>query len=154
MAEFLSIGGTLCGVIGLFANEIFLSTPDFANWDSLKGLLSHSTMIFGTLFILTQGYVKIKAISLTISCTLGLLLFAVDGGLLILLFRIFKLPEINIMFMLEFPLDIKGANFVTLGLLGIIVSFLIGNIFELIFIKKEERWYYQINRKNKNKQLE
>ena len=154
MAEFLSIGGTLCGVIGLFANEIFLSTPDFTNWDSLKGLLSHSTMIFGTLFILTQGYVKIKAISLTISCTLGLLLFAVDGGLLILLFRIFKLPEINIMFMLEFPLDIKGANFMTLGLLGIIVSFLIGNIFELIFIKKEERWYYQINRKNKNKQLE
>lgn len=76
IAEFLAIGGTLCGLIGLFANEIFLATPEFSNWDSLKGLLSHTTMIFGTLFLLTQGYVKIRAISLTISCTLGLLLFA------------------------------------------------------------------------------
>ena len=149
ITEFLAIGGTVCGLIGLFANEIFLATPDFFNWDSLKGLLSHTTMIFGTLFLLTQGYVKIKAISLTISCTLGLALFAVDGGLLILLFKLCNLPEINIMFMLDFPLDIKGANFMTLGLLGIIVSFIIGNIFEFIFLKKEERWYYQLNKNNK-----
>lgn len=149
IAEFLAIGGTLCGLIGLFANEIFLATPEFSNWDSLKGLLSHTTMIFGTLFLLTQGYVKIRAISLTISCTLGLLLFAVDGVLLILLFRLCKLPEINIMFMLDFPLDIKGANFMTLGLLGGIVSFIIGNIFEFIFVKKEDRWYYRLNKNNK-----
>ena len=71
------------------------------------------------------------------------------GGLLILLFRLCKLPEINIMFMLDFPLDIKGANFMTLGLLGVIVSFIIGNIFEFIFVKKEDRWYYCLNKNNK-----
>ena len=62
LTEFLAIAGTICGLIGLFANEIFISNPNFYDYGSLKGLLSHSTMIFGTLFILTQGYVKINAL--------------------------------------------------------------------------------------------
>lgn len=146
-AEFLAIGGTLCGLIGLYANEIFLNNPNFFDYDSLKGLLSHSSMIFGTLFILTQGYVDIRAKSLTLSCTLGLTLFVIIGGLINLLFYVCHLEPVNAMFMLEFPFDIKGFNFVTIGLLGILLSFIIGNIFEFVFIKKEERWYRNLVKK-------
>lgn len=146
MVEFLAIAGTVCGLIGLFANEIFITTPDFSNWHSLKGLLSHSTMIFGTLFLLTQGYMQIRVKSLTLSTFLGLMLFAVDGIFIILLFRLFNLPEINAMYILDFPFDIKGGNFITLGILGVVIAFIIANIYELLKLKKEERWYYHIKK--------
>lgn len=147
IAEFLAIGGTICGLIGLFANENFLRNPNFFDYDSFKGLLSHSTMIFGTMFILTQRYVDIRAKNLTISCTLGLLLFVVIGGFINALFACFNLDEVNAMFMLYFPFDIKGLNFITLGLIGILLLFIIGTIFELVFLEKNLRWYHNIKKK-------
>ena len=147
LCEFLALGGTVCGLIGLFANEIFLSDPNFLDYSSLKGLLSHSTMIFGTLFILTQGYVKIETISMTISTGIGLLIFAIDGLIVNTLFSICKLDPVNAMYMLEFPFDIPGGSFITLGILGVLVAFIFSNIYEFIFIEKDERWYHKLRSK-------
>ena len=144
LTEFLSIAGTVCGLVGLFANEIFISNPDFFDYNSLKGLLSHSTMIFGTLFILTQGYIKVRTISFTINTSIGLIIFAIIGAIVNLLFYIFGLDPVNAMFMLEFPFDIPGASFVTLGILGIIIVFIMTSIYEFLFLDSSERWYHKI----------
>lgn len=146
LTEFLAIAGTVCGLIGLFANEIFISNPDFFDYDSLKGLLSHSTMIFGTMFILTQGYVKVRTVSMTISTAIGLCIFAIIGAIVNLIFYLCNLDPVNAMFMLEFPYDIPGASFITLGILGIIVVFIMTSIYELLFLKSSERWYHNINK--------
>lgn len=147
LMEFLAVAGSVCGLIGLFANEIFLSDPDFFDYSSLKGLLSHATMIFGTLFILTQGYVKIKAPTLARSTAIGLILFIIIGGIINLTYHIFNLDPVNAMFMLEFPIDIPFVNFFTLGFVGLLVAFMIGHIYELIFISKEDRWYKKLQNK-------
>lgn len=144
LMEFLAIGGTLCGLIGLFANEIFLSNPDFSDYDSLKGLLSHSTMIFGTLFILTQGYISIRTISLTMSTAIGLIIFVIDGIFVNTLFALFSLDSVNSMYLLEFPLDIPGINSLSLGILGLCIIFILSTIYEIIHLEKEERWYYKV----------
>ena len=146
LTEFLAIAGTVCGLIGLFANEIFISNPDFFDYDSLKGLLSHSTMIFGTMFILTQGYVKVRTICMTISTAIGLCIFAIIGAIVNLIFYLCNLDPVNAMFMLEFPYDIPGASFITLGILGVIVVFIMTSIYELLFLKSSERWYHNINK--------
>ena len=145
MGEFLGFVGTVCGLIGLLANEIFLANPSFLDYDSVQGLLSHTTMIFTTTFILTQGYVKSNALDMTISTILGLILFAFDGFIVNGLMSIFNLPEVNSMYMLEFPLDIPGFNFIMMGLTGVIVTFLIGNIYEFLFVEKDKRWYKNLN---------
>ena len=150
MGEFLAFIGTFCGVVGLVANEIFLNNPTFLEYSSIQGLFSHTTMIFTTTFILTQGYIKTDALKVTVSTTLGLLLFAVDGLFINTIMKVFRLPEVNSMYMLEFPVDIPGINFFTLGLLGIIVVFLIGTLYEVLFLKKENRWYSKINKKEGN----
>lgn len=147
--EFLAVAGTVCGLIGLFANENFLANPSFLDYSSLKGLLSHTTMIAGTLFLFTQGYMRLDTISLTISTACGLLLFIVLGFILNMLYDIFKLDPVNIMFMREFPLDIPGFNFLTLGIAGLIVVFIFGHIYELIMYHKDERWYNNFSFKNK-----
>lgn len=144
LMEFLAIGGTLCGLIGLFANEIFLSNPDFSDYDSLKGLLSHSTMIFWTLFILTQGYIKIRALNTTLSMIIGLMIFLADGIFINGIFALFGLDSVNSMYLLEFPLDFPGVNSVTLGILGVCLVFILLAIHEQIHFEKEDRWYYQL----------
>lgn len=141
LMEFLAIGGTICGLIGLFGNEIFISNPNFLDYNSLKGLLSHSTMIFGTLFILTGGYVKFRTLRLTLSMIIGLTIFLVDGILVNSLFALFSLDSVNSMYLLEFPLDIKGVNSVTIGIFGVIIIFIISAIYEKFNLEKEERWY-------------
>lgn len=153
LTEFLAIAGTICGLIGLFANEIFISNPNFYDYGSLKGLLSHTTMIFGTLFILTQGYVRINALNVTISTTLGLLLFIIIGTIINTLFKACGLPEVNAMYLLHFPIDKPGVNSITLGLVGLIILFICLNIYEVIFLNPTERWYYNFN-KNKEKRKE
>lgn len=144
LMEFLAIGGTICGLIGLFANEIFLSNPYFSDYDSLKGLLSHSTMIFGTLFILTGGYIKIRTLSTTLSMLIGLMIFLTDGILVNAIYALFSLDSVNSMFLLEFPLDIPGLNSITLGILGVCIVFVLLAIHEQIHFEKEERWYFQL----------
>ena len=144
MIEFLAITGTICGMIGLFANEIFISNPSFSNYDSLKGLLSHSTMIFGTLYLLTQGYVKIETISMTVSTILGLLFFLLDGVIINKVFAIFGLPEVNAMYLLRFPIVKPFCNTVTLGLIGVNILFVFLTIYETLVYKQEERWYYKL----------
>ena len=146
LCEFLGLGGTVCGLIGLFANEIFLSNPDFFNYDSLKGLLSHSTMLLGTLIILTQGYCTVRTLDMTFSCTIGLLIFVAIGGAINLLYYIFNLEPVNSMYMLEFPLDSPGVSFLTMGVLAIIIVFILTSIYEIIFVEASERWYHKIRR--------
>lgn len=148
LTEFLALGGTICGAIGLYANEIFLANPTFSDYFVLKGLLSHSTMLFGTLMLLTSGYIKIRTFSMTISSAIGLGIFAIIGAIVNTLFEAFELGEVNAMFMLDFPLDIPGANFMTLGILGIIVAFILSTLYEVIFLPEHERWYVKI-KKNK-----
>lgn len=147
IVEFLSIAGTICGLIGLFANEIFISNPNFFDYNALKGLLSHSVMIFGTTFLLTQGYVKLRTLSVTLSTILGLSLFVCDGIIINSLFKVFNLPEVNAMYLLHFPIEKPFINSITLGIIGIIVLFLIMTVYELLFLNREERWYHNINKK-------
>lgn len=146
LSEFLALGGTVCGLIGLFFNEIFLSNPDFLDYDSLKGLLSHTTMIFGTMFLVSEGFAKIRTISMTLSNAIGLLIFALIGAIVNTLFYIFNLDPVNAMYMLEFPFDIPGASFITLGIVGVISAFIITSIYELIFLTPSDRWYNNLKK--------
>ena len=142
IVEFSAIGGTVCGFIGIAFNEIFLSTPDFLDYDSLKGLLSHTTMLFGTLYLFDAYNIKIKVINNTISTFIGLMIFTIVGGIVNLLYFIFNLGECNAMFMTTPPFE----DFYTIGITGLLLVFVLTNIYEFITLKKEDRWYNQLRR--------
>ena len=151
LSEFTFIGGTFCGVIGVLFNINFLNNPNFLDYYILKGLLSHTVMIFGTIYLYLSGYVKIEVKRTFKSIVIGLLIFSILGLMVNVLYAIFDIPSVNAMFMLEPPLkEFPILNFFTIGILGLLLSFIGLNIYECFALPKEERWLTQYkNRRRK-----
>jgi hypothetical protein len=151
LAEFTFIGGTLCGVIGVLFNINFYANPNICDYDIFKGLISHSVMIFGTVYLCVMNYVKIEAKRTMLSIIFGLLLFSLCGLTINVLFYIFDIPSVNAMFMLEPPIkELPFFNFFTIGILGVIISFIGLNIYECFALPKEKRWLTKIMNWRKN----
>ena len=146
LAEATFYLGLVGGVIGIVINENYIANPNLADWDILKGLLSHSTMLVGCIYLLTGGYIKIRVDNL-ISVT-GMLLFLVlDGGIVIGLHKLCQLDPPNCMYLLENPVPaLPWFNTWLIGVLGILLCFAVTAIYEQIVLPKEERWYSKIKK--------
>lgn len=145
LAEFTFIGGTFCGLVGVFFNINFLNNPNFLDYSILKGLISHTVMIFGTVYLYLFNYVEIEVKRTTISIIVGLLIFSVIGLIINVLFAIFDIPSVNAMFMLEPPIkELPILNFFTIGIMGVVFSFLGLNVYEYYAFPKEKRWITNI----------
>lgn len=139
LSEFTFIGGTLCGLIGVLFNINFLNNPNIFDYDIFKGLISHTVMIFGTVYLF--NYVKIEVVRTTKSIFWGLMIFSGCGLLINVLFHIFGIDSVNAMFMLEPPIpSLPFFNYFTIGILGMLLSFIGLNIYEHFALPKEERW--------------
>ena len=98
-------------------------------------------MIFGTIYLFVFNYVKLEVVRTTKSIFWGLVIFVACGFTINVLFAIFDIPSVNAMFMLEPPLpQLPFFNFFTIGLLGLILSFIGLNIYESFTLPKEQRW--------------
>lgn len=151
VAEFTFYLGIVGGVVGIIFNENYMRTPNLLDWDILKGLLSHSTMIIGALYLAIGKFIKIR-VSNVISVIIGLLFLIVDGAVIITIFKLANLDAPNCMYLLENPFP-SMPNFSTLwiGVIAVIVAFIFTSIFEFFALPKEERWYAGISQKLENK---
>ena len=144
LSEFIFWGGIVCGSIGIIFNENFGNTPTLADYDILKGLLSHSTMLLGCIYVLVAGFIKIRVPNV-ISVAAGLGFFALDGFVINGLYSVFKLDPCNSMYLLEPPFDsMPWLNTLTIGLMGVSVCFVATVIYELLCLPEDERWYSKI----------
>ena len=149
LAEFTFYLGLIGGIFGIMFNEIYANNPTFSEWHVLHGLISHVTLLLGCVWLLVGGYIKIRVSNL-ISVTLGLLLLFVDGLLLIGLYNLFNLDPVNCMFLLEPPLaSAPFLNTYVIGLIAIVLVFGITALYEQFSLKKEDRWYNKLKRRNK-----
>ena len=141
LTEFTFWGGTVCGSIGIILNENYDSTPSLLDYDVLKGLLSHSTMIIGCIYLLVSGIVKIRVRNV-FSAIAGLSFFVLDGAVINTLYAIFNLDPCNSMYLLEAPFpDIPWLITPVMGVAGVLAVFICTAIYEQISLPKEERWY-------------
>lgn len=148
LSEFLVLGGTVCGSIGIILNENYDSTPNLLDYDVLKGLLSHSTMLIGIIYLLVSGLVKIR-VKNVISVIAGLMIFFVDGVIINTLYAICNLEPCNSMYLLEAPFaDMPWLITPVMGLMGVAVAFIITATYEQIALPKEERWYSLLREKH------
>ncbi|MBO5285925.1 MAG: YwaF family protein [Clostridia bacterium] len=151
IAEFCFYAGVVCGIIGIVLNTNYSNTPSLADYDILKGLLSHSTMLFGCIYLFTGKYVKISVFN-TISVTLGLLLFVICGLVVNGLYSLCGMEPVDGMFLLSN--DYIPVSPMVLGIPAIIILFLLLWLYEHFAFKEEDKWQNKLKsflRKNKNK---
>ena len=60
LSEFCFYGGILCGVLGIVLNVNYDNNPTLADYDVLKGLLSHSTMLLGCIYMKVGKYFAVR----------------------------------------------------------------------------------------------
>lgn len=159
LSHFVALGGIVCGFVGIFINENygnFTPTETMTNalqdYGILKGLLSHSTMLAGSIYLLVGKYVNPRVFTSVLGVTIGLSIFAADGIVLNTLYKIAGFEDLNSMYLQEPPFEnMPWLNTLTIGVIGILVTFLIGMITEFIAVPKEERWYSKIKQYIKEK---
>lgn len=142
-AEFCFWGGLVCSSIGILLNENYANTPSLMDWSVFKGLLSHSTLLLGCIYMRVGGFMKIRVFNV-VSVAAGLLLFLLDGVFANWLYAVCGLPEVNAMYLLHSPYpSMPWLSPLLMGAVGVSVLFIGLALYELSF-PKEERWYCKL----------
>ncbi|MBQ9762032.1 MAG: YwaF family protein [Oscillospiraceae bacterium] len=144
LGEFCFYGGLVCGVIGIVLNANFDNTPTLADFDILKGLLSHSTMLFGCLYMLVGGFIRIRVFN-AVSVTMGLGSFLVCGLGVDYLYEHFGMEPPDGMFLRSNPY-LKTSPII-LGIWAVVLLFCGLALWELR-LPREERWYSKLHLRN------
>jgi len=145
LGEFCFYGGTVCSMLGIALNVNFGNTPTLADYDVLKGLLSHSTMLVGCLYMLTGRFIKIRVFN-AISVAAGLGTFVLCGICVNFLYECFGMEAPDGMWLISNPYI--GVSPMILGIVGVIVLFCVLALWELR-LPAEKRWYHKLRRRNK-----
>lgn len=140
LSEFCFFVGSICGIVGIVLNVNFGNTPTLADYDILKGMLSHSTMLFGCLYMMVGKYIRIRVFN-AVSVTIGLGTFVICGVGVNMLYEHFGMTPPDGMFMKSNPYT--SVSPVILGLWAIVIMFCALAIWEMR-LPKEERWYNKL----------
>ena len=145
LADFVAIVGTICSAVGLCFNFNFYDNPNLLDFDILKGLVSHVTMLYTTLYLFVMGYVKINTFHNIKSCLMGCVLFILCGVVSITVKKILGQNFVNSFFLI-IDWNKPYYNFYFIIIVGLPLLFLLFTLYETIFYKKENRWYYKENK--------
>ncbi len=140
LSEFCFFVGSICGIVGIVLNVNFGNNPTLADYDILKGMLSHSTMLFGCLYLLVGGFIKIRVFN-TVSVTFGLATFVLCGAVVNRLYEHYGMEPPDGMFLKSNPYFKTSP--IVLGILAIGILFCMLALWELR-LPKEDRWYSKL----------
>lgn len=140
LGEFCFYVGTVCGIIGIVLNVNFGNTPTLADYDILKGMLSHSTMLFGCLYLMVGGYVKVRVFNV-VSVTAGLGSFVICGVGVNKLYEHFGMEPPDGMFLISNPYFRTSP--IVMGIWAILLLFVVLALWELR-LPQDERWYSKL----------
>ena len=146
LAESVFWVGTICGVVGILFNANYSNNPNLLDYGIFQGLISHTTMVFGCIYMLVGKYVRIRVFNV-FSAACCLLLFVVDGAIVNGLFALCDIPPVNAMFLQEPPFpSLPWLNPLLMGVVILGVFFGLLALYEWKCFPPEERWYKKYKR--------
>lgn len=141
IGEFTFFLGITGGILGIVLNVNYSNTPDLADWGIFTGLLSHTVMLVGCIWLLVGNYIRIRVRN-TFSVFIGLVLMLLDGLMIIGIFRLAGQAPPNTMFLLGVPFEgFEWLNTATIGVLSIVLTFLITWVYELLALPADRRTF-------------
>lgn len=128
--------GTICVFVGIAFNINFLSNPNFLDFDILKGLLSHVTLLFCCLYLLVGEFIEVRGIVNFFGVFFQGITFLICGFITNTVKELLNHPPVNSMFLKEPPLEnMPYLNVFTCGIILLIIYYI---VFLMIEKKKRE----------------
>lgn len=147
-ADYLFWFGVISTLVGMFANVDFIKNPTLADYENVKSIAAHATLLFNILLLPLFGYIKVDVKRNMKSIILSVLAMGVIGCYCNLVFHALASEaaayDINSMFLIHSPFE--GAEFLTypiIALLAIPIYFLVFVLCDLFAHKKGERFYHR-----------
>ena len=137
LGEFCFYGGSICGIVGIVLNANFGNNPTLADYDILKGMLSHSTMLLGCLYMMAGGYIRIRMFN-AVSVAAGLGSFVLCGMAVNRLYEHFGMTPPDGMFLKSNPYT--SVSPIVLGIVAVALLFCVLAIRELRLPKEEQEY--------------
>ncbi len=137
----------------MFANVDFIKNPTLADYENIKSISAHATLLFNVLLLPLFGYIKTDVKRNIVSIVISILEMALVGGYCNLIFYALASKEtayeINSMFLIHSPFE--GLGFLTypvIALIAISMYFLLFLVCDLCAHKKGERFFDKIKKRS------
>ncbi len=157
LADYLFWFGIISTLVGMFANVDFIMNPTFADYDIVKSIVAHATLLFNILLLPIFGYIKVDIRRNMLNILISIFVMYVIGLYCNLVFQVLASAEaaydVNSMFILHSPFD--GLDFLTypvIALIAIPIYFGLFCVCELFVYEKGARFYNRIYNRCKEKQ--
>jgi hypothetical protein len=148
LADYIFWFGILSTLVGMFANVDFIKNPTLADWENVKSITAHATLLFNVLLLPIFGYVKIDLKRNMTNIILSIVVMALIGNYCNLVFHVLVSKDaaynVNSMFLIHSPFD--GVDFLTYPMIALIAVpfyFIVFMVCDFCFHKPEERFYYK-----------
>ena len=152
-ADYLFWFGIISTLVGMFANVDFIKNPTLADYENVKSIVAHATLLFNVLLLPLFGYIKIDVKRNILNIVISIFEIAIVGGYCNLIFSALDSKEaaydVNSMFLIHSPFE--GLEFLTypvIALIAIPIYFLVFVICDLCAHKKGERFYDKAKNKS------
>jgi hypothetical protein len=114
--------GIISTLVGMFANVDFIKNPTLTDYENVKSIAAHATLLFNVLLLPLFGYIKIDVKRNMLSILFCIVEMAVIGGYCNLVFHALAGAEtaynVNAMFLIHSPFE--GLDFLTYPIITLI----------------------------------
>ena len=115
LADYLFWFGVISTLVGMFANVDFIKNPTLADYENVKSIAAHATLLFNVLLLPFFGYVTTDVKRNIKSIVVSVVMMAVIGCYCNLVFYALSSAavayDVNSMFLIHSPFD--GLDFLT-----------------------------------------
>ena len=145
-ADYLFWFGIVSTLVGMFANVDFINNPTLADYENVKSIAAHATLLFNVLLLPIFGYIRIDVKRNLTNIIISIFVMAAIGCYCNLVFHALSSAEaaydVNSMFLIHSPFE--GFDFLTypvIALIAVPIYFIVFAICDLVAHKKGERFY-------------
>ena len=145
-ADYLFWFGIVSTLVGMFANVDFINNPTLADYENVKSIAAHATLLFNVLLLPIFGYIKIDVKRNLTNMIISIFVMAAIGCYCNLVFYALASAEaaydVNSMFLIHSPFE--GLDFLTypvIALIAVPIYFIVFATCDLVAHKKGERFY-------------
>ena len=142
-ADYLFWFGIVSTLVGMFANVDFINNPTLTDYENVKSIAAHATLLFNILLLPFFGYIKVDIKRNMTNIILSILMMAVIGSYCNLVFYALASEaaayDVNSMFLIHSPFEeLTFLTYPVISLMAIPLYFILFLLCDLCIRKKKE----------------